>query len=48
MLMRNSHERPQSSPPAFISLCGPIVAELPKKEPAAPAMAGGGMGGMDD
>ena len=24
-----------------------MVAELPKKEPAAPAMPGGGMGGMD-
>jgi hypothetical protein len=24
-----------------------MVAEVPKKEPAAPAMAGGGMGGMD-
>jgi hypothetical protein len=25
-----------------------IVAELPKKEPAMPAMPGGGMGGMDN
>jgi chaperonin GroEL len=24
-----------------------MVAEVPKKEPAAPAMPGGGMGGMD-
>jgi chaperonin GroEL len=24
-----------------------MVAEVPKKEPAAPAMSGGGMGGMD-
>ena len=24
-----------------------MVAELPKKEPATPAMPGGGMGGMD-